>query len=58
MSTSFGILFSIKIAHSYYTGACTDFEYLIPSDSSIILRNRRIIVRIEKGDLLFSLRKK
>ncbi len=53
MSTSFGILFSIKIAHSYYTGACTDFEYLIPSDSSIILRNRRIIVHIDKGICYF-----
>ncbi|MCL4482606.1 MAG: hypothetical protein M1445_08345 [Bacteroidetes bacterium] len=53
MSASFGILFSIKIDHSYYTGGCADFEFLIPSDSSFILRNRRIIVRIDKGICYF-----
>lgn len=53
MSTSFGILFSIRIAHSYYTGICTDFEYLIPPDSLHLLRNRRIIVRIDKGICYF-----
>jgi hypothetical protein len=49
MSTSFGILFSLKIAHSHYSGACADFEYRIPSDTAELLRNRRIITRTSNG---------
>jgi hypothetical protein len=53
MSTSFGILFSLKIAHSRYPGACTDIEYNIPSDTAELLRNRRIITRTDNGSLFF-----
>jgi hypothetical protein len=53
MSTSFGILFSVKIAHSYYTSNCQDFEFLIPADSSMTLRDRRIITRVSKGICYF-----
>ncbi len=53
MSSSFGILFSVQIAHSYYIGACRDFEFLIPADISRILRERRIITRINKGICYF-----
>ena len=53
MSTSFGILFSVKIAHSYYSGDCQDFEFIIPSDSGTILRDRRIITRVSKGICYF-----
>ncbi len=53
MSSSFGILFSVQIAHSYYTGTCQDFEFLIPADSSRILCERRIITRIDKGICYF-----
>ena len=49
MSTSFGILFSIKIAHSYYINECSDFEFLIPPDTAAILRNGKIITRTYKG---------
>jgi hypothetical protein len=53
MSTSFGILFSVKIAHTYYTSGCQDFEFLIPADSNLILRDRRIITRVSKGICYF-----
>jgi hypothetical protein len=53
MSTSFGILFSVKIAHSYYTSGCQDFEFLIPADSNLILRDRRVITRVSKGICYF-----
>ena len=53
MSTSFGILFSVKIAHTYYSGDCQDFEFIIPSDSGTILRDRRIITRVSKGICYF-----
>ncbi|TRZ75726.1 MAG: hypothetical protein D4R97_01975, partial [Bacteroidetes bacterium] len=47
------ILFSVQLAHTYYTGACQDFEFLIPADSSRILRERRIITRTNKGVCYF-----
>lgn len=53
MNTHFGILFSVKVAHSYYSGTCDDFEYLIPSDSAVLLRNRRIIFRMRNGACYF-----
>ncbi|MCK9414035.1 MAG: hypothetical protein M0Q53_17165 [Prolixibacteraceae bacterium] len=53
MSSSFGILFSVQIAHTYYNGVCQDFEFLIPADSGRILRERRIISRIDKGICYF-----
>ena len=53
MSSSFGILFSVQIAHTYYTDGCQDFEFLIPADISRLLRERRIITRINKGVCYF-----
>lgn len=53
MSTSFGILFSVKIAHAYYSSGCQDFEFIIPSDSNSLLRDRRIITRVSKGICYF-----
>jgi hypothetical protein len=53
MSTSFGILFSIKIAHTYYSATCADFEYYIPQDTAEILRNRRITTRSKNGSCFF-----
>lgn len=49
MSTSFGILFSIKIAHTYYINECSDFEFLIPPDAAAISRNGKIITRTNNG---------
>ncbi|MBK7029896.1 MAG: hypothetical protein IPH45_12080 [Bacteroidales bacterium] len=51
MSTSFGILFSVKIAHSYYSGNCQDFDFIIPRDCSDKARNCRMIIRIFNGIL-------
>ncbi len=53
MISSFGILFSVKIAHSYYTNGCQDFEFLIPEDSNLLLRDRRIISKVSKGICYF-----
>jgi hypothetical protein len=53
MSNSFGILFSVKITHTYYTNDCQDFEFLIPADSAMLLRDRRIITRVSKGICYF-----
>ena len=53
MSTSFGILFSLKIAHTRYSGACTDFGYFFPSDTAVLLKNRRIVTRINNGCCFF-----
>ena len=49
MSSSFGILFSIKVMHSYYQGACKDFDFHIPADTAALLRSGRIIARTYQG---------
>ena len=49
MSSSFGILFSIRIQHSYYTGRCMDFDFLVTPATAALLRNRRIITRTDQG---------
>ena len=49
MSTTFGILFSVKIAHSYYTNQCADFEFVIPPDTSFLSRRGKILTRTNNG---------
>jgi len=49
MSTSFGILFSIRIVHSYYISECIDFEFIVPPDTATTARNGKIITRTNKG---------
>jgi len=49
MSSSFGIIFSIQIAHDYYPGVCSDFEFRLLNDSSQIARNGRMICRERDG---------
>ena len=49
MSTTFGILFSVKIAHTYYTNECTDFEFVIPPDTAFLAHRGKIITRTSKG---------
>ena len=49
MNSTFGILFSIGISHSYYSGKCEDFDFIMPSDSASMARNGRIITRVIDG---------
>jgi hypothetical protein len=49
MSSSFGILFSIRIAHSYYAQKCDDFEFILPADSAALARNGKILTRMNEG---------
>lgn len=49
MSSSFGILFSIQIAHNYYEADCKDFEFRLLSDSSQTARNGRMLCRERDG---------
>jgi len=49
MSSSFGILFSVKVLHSYYPGECRDFDFCIPAETAAILRNGRVLSRTHQG---------
>lgn len=49
MSSSFEILFSVKIQHSYYQGECRDFDIHIPADTAALLRNGRVVARTYQG---------
>ncbi|NVO21508.1 MAG: hypothetical protein HXX13_17535 [Bacteroidetes bacterium] len=49
MRSSFGILFSVGIKHSYYSGVCEDFDFVLPADSVKLARNGKIITRTRDG---------
>lgn len=49
MSNSFGILFSVKVLHSYYQGVCKDFNFHLPVESAALLRSGRIVARTYQG---------
>ena len=49
MSTTFGILFSVKIAHTYYTNECVDFGFIVPPDTALLARRGKILTRTNKG---------
>lgn len=51
MKSSFGIVFSIKIAHTYYPGDCQDFDFIIPPKTQQVARNGRIITKDNQGIL-------
>lgn len=49
MSTTFGILFSVKVAHTYYTNECVDFGFVIPPDTAFLMRRGKMLTRMNKG---------
>lgn len=55
----YATLLTLDVSHSYYGGLCHDFDYLIPGDTALLLRDARMSVRIRDGRLtLFWPRKK
>ncbi|MBS1911441.1 MAG: hypothetical protein JST22_05595 [Bacteroidetes bacterium] len=45
MITSFRTLFTVQISHSYYSGTCRDFEFIVPPDTAQLLRNGRLLTK-------------
>lgn len=51
MMTTFRILFTINVAHAYYSDNCRDFDFVVPADTGASLRNGKLIARVRDGRL-------
>lgn len=39
----FRILFTLRLSHDYYGGACRDFRFLFPSDTQKLMQNGQLV---------------
>jgi len=51
MITNFRTLFTLAVAHGYYSADCRDFTFLVPTETAGKLRNGRLIARMRDGRL-------
>lgn len=51
MNIRYKNLFSVTIEHDFYDAHCQDFDFLVPADTQILLRNGKLLCRIRKGIL-------
>ncbi|MEG4114118.1 MULTISPECIES: hypothetical protein [unclassified Microcoleus] len=48
----FRLLFTVSISHNYYSQGCKDFRFIIPPDSTQLLKNGKLIAKIAEDKLL------
>lgn len=51
MITTFRTLFTISVAHSYYSDGCRDFDFIVPTETAGRLRNGKLIAKMLDGKL-------
>jgi hypothetical protein len=51
MNFQFLPLFTVRVAHTYYTAACRDFGLIVPAETAAVLRNGRLLAREVEGVL-------
>src|SRR6185369_8152153 len=51
MITTFRTLFTLSIAHGYYSEGCRDFDFIVPADTAGMLRNGKLIAKVRDGRL-------
>ncbi|HYW07438.1 MAG TPA: hypothetical protein VE913_10800 [Longimicrobium sp.] len=51
MNLRFLPLFTLRVAHSYYTGVCRDVAVVVPGETARLLRNGRLLAREVEGVL-------
>jgi hypothetical protein len=51
MQIQFEKLLTVDIAHSYYCTGCQDFTYFFPVDALKLMRDKKLIVRVNDGKL-------
>lgn len=49
MMTTFRILFTINVAHGYYSDNCRDFDFVVPADTGGKLRNGKLLAKMRDG---------
>ena len=52
VTMQFRLLFTVSISHNYYSQGCKDFSFIIPADSTQLLKNGKLIAKIAEGKLL------
>lgn len=51
MITTFRTLFSLTVAHDFYSDGCRDFDFVISSGTAGLLRNGKLIAKVRDGKL-------
>jgi hypothetical protein len=51
MNVQFLPLFTLQVAHAYYTGVCRDFALIVPAQTGALMRNGRLLAREVEGVL-------
>ncbi len=51
MNTRFKLLFTLGISHNYYSTIPKDFDFLAPSETERVFRNRKLIPKLRDGML-------
>lgn len=51
MITTFRTLFTLSVAHSYYSSGCRDFEFTVPAETAGLLRSGKLLAKMLDGRL-------
>jgi hypothetical protein len=51
MNIQFLPLFTLQVAHGFYTGPCRDFAVVVPAETAVLLRSGRLLARELDGVL-------
>lgn len=51
MKTKFRTLFTVSVQHTYYSGACRDFDFVVPPSTADALRGGKLLARVLDGRL-------
>lgn len=51
MITTFRTLFTLSVAHGYYSEGCRDFDFIVPANTAGQLRNGKLIAKVLDGKL-------
>jgi hypothetical protein len=51
VTMQFRLLFTVSISHNYYSQGCKDFSFIIPADSTQLLKNGKLLAKIHEGKL-------
>lgn len=51
MTSTFSTLFTITVAHDYYSKGCRDFDFIVPASTAGLLRNGKLIAKALGGKL-------
>jgi hypothetical protein len=55
MFMQFNTLFTVGVSHAYYRRGCQDFDFVLPADSSRLLKNGGLIAKVVEGKLFMFL---